>query len=593
MRFYLLGLFFLCCITFLMSCATPTQPTGGPPDETPPSIERTTPEQGTVNFSDDEIRFYFDKYVNRESFVNAFRIDPDLQLDYNLKWSGKSVRVRFEDSLPDSTTIIFTIGTDFADTNRNRIRSPFVLALSTGDTIDDGKIEGKIRDGKTGKPMESATVLLYREPFDLSVGADYVSETDSAGKVQFAYLRDGDYKVFWLDDRNRNRIWDVSTESARPFNTNIVQVNQNEPSSVGIIYVDEPDTIRPALQGVGMLSDVRLRLRYSRSMRLEDGAEVSIIDSTGNLFTEAVPLYTDPNDQSVLFAQTRNQIPENETFKVQTQNILDIHGNEPNDDSPEFEGSASSDTTRVRLIRHLTDIGVLDNEPHIFQFSAFLEGDIIMDSLLVVQDEIIYTDWEPLEVEDNLLFLYPPEKWKDGSDYTVRFFDVTRGAFNDIPLKIWQRARLGAIEITFEDTPGNNEAEHFIEVFDTDQIRVFGGRTTEMLEVPNLPAGDYIVKSFRDENGDGIWNRGIVEPFSPPEPIVIKRGVRVLERMTGELELSYTEETSQDSQENPEGELKVNPEDDTTSTKEMNYEKENEEGQDLKPDDSNEDIKHP
>ncbi len=522
-------------------CATPTAPTGGEVSRIPPSIIKTVPETGTVNFDDDEIRFYFDKYLDRRSFENAFSINPDLQLDYRVRFRGRSVRIQFNEPLPDSTTVIFTLGTELSDVDRNRIRSPIVLALSTGPTIDEGNIEGRILDAFTGKALEGATVLLYREPFDLEQRAEYVAQTDSSGKVSFSYLRDGEYKAFWLNDRNRNRIWDREREAARPFNKQFVSVTDGETAQLGTMFVGEPDTLRPELQGVGMFSSQRLRLRFSREMLLHDDSEIVVVDTLGNTFASALPLYAQPDQMNVVFAHTERRLPEDQTFRIETKGITDKHGNLPTDYSPGFTGSMVSDTTHVRKIRHLTSGGVFETEPHVFQFSTLIEGTVLMDSLQIVQDEIIYTAWEPYEIEGNLLFIYPPENWQDGSNYTARFFDVRNGVFRDVPMKILRSSRMGSIDLEIAEKYRKEEIYHHITVYDKDGFEVFSGKTTDSIEIPMLPAGHYTIRSFKDLNGDGRWFRGSVDPFEIPEPLVIQRSLRVAERMASDIELSYSE----------------------------------------------------
>jgi len=534
--FSIIGIIFFVLIS---SCATPTQPTGGQPDQTPPVVVRTVPAQGTTLFDGDEIRFYFDKYVNRESFANAFRIDPDMRLDYRIRWSGRSARVQFQQPLPDSTTIIFTLGTEFSDVNRNRIRTPFVLALSTGPTIDDGQIVGRIVDGKTGRSREGATVLLYRQPFDLTERADYVAESDSSGKVNFGYLRDGVYKAFWVDDRNRNRTWDRRMEAARPFPIEFVEVDQNNLAQLGVLHINEPDTVRPELQGIGLFSSTRLRLRFSRDMMLSDGAAISITDTLGTVVGSAIPLYASTEDRTIIFARSENPLNPTNTYRISTIGISDIHGNLPLPTSLDFQGSSVTDTTRIRLIKHNTEKGVLDNEPHIFTFSTFIQGSLVVDSLQIVQDEIIYTAWEPLEVKNNRLKIIPPGRWQDGSNYTARIFDSSTGSRRDFKLNIFQRNRLGGLEIIVDESSRKEGLYNHITLVNSEGATVFSGKTLDKIEILNLTPGNYILTMFRDDNHDGIWNRGTVDPFESPEPIVIERGVRVAERMTGELVLDY------------------------------------------------------
>lgn len=524
---------------FLLRCATPTQPTGGPPDTTPPVVIGTFPQDGTVNFSGDEIRFDFNKYMNRQSFGNAFRIDPIAGVRYEVNWRGRSVRVRFEQPLPDSTTVIFTLGTELSDHNRNRMANPFVLALSTGDTIDEGEIEGRIIDARTGKGKRDAFVFLYRFPFDFEERASYVAETDTAGRVTFTHLAEGLYRAIWVDDRNRNRIWNPANEAARPFYRETVRVQEGQPASLGTLFVNEPDTTRPTLQGIGLFSSTRLRLRYSRDMMIQPEAEIRILDSLGQDFTQAVPLFADKQQADVVFAQALRPLPENQTFTLRSRGLTDLRGNEPRTSDRTFTGSSAADTTHVRMTRHLNERGVRGSEPMIFEFSTLLAGTSVVDSLEVVQDEVIYEAWEPLEVQDNLLFLFPPDIWDESSDYTIRIYDEFAGTRRNISTKILPRSGLGSLSISVAEAGRMEGVLHHISLLDDAGNLVFEGQTEDELTIADLPQGRYTLLSFRDDDGDGRWFRGEVEPFRAPEPFLAQRNVEVHGRMEGETELEY------------------------------------------------------
>lgn len=526
--------------SLVFSCATPTQPTGGPQDQSPPRIIETEPKNGTVNFDGNEVRFYFDKYVNRESFATAFRISPLVGIRYDLSWRGRSVRVQFDEPLPDTTTVIFTIGTEFSDTNRNRITQPFVLALSTGDTIDEGEIQGKVLDARTGKGKQDAFVFLYREPFNLESQADYVAETDTSGAVNFTYLRTGRYKALWVDDRNRNNRWNQRNEAARPFYEEFIDVTQSGTADLGVMYINEPDTTRPQLQGTGMFSSQRLRLRYSRDMTIQPGASISITDSLGNTVSDAIPLYVDKEQNNVIFAHSRSPLPdEGMRYRTSTNGITDIHGNEPGSSSPSFSGSTQRDTTQVRLIRHLTENGVLQDEPFVFEFSTLIEGTSAVDSLEVIRDETIYERWEPVEVEDNLLYIFPADIWEESSDYTIRIFNELSGSYSNISTTVFPQSRMGSLRIIIDDEQRVTDVAHFITIKDRNGIIVFEGETEDELLVENLVPGHHTIIAFRDDNGDGSWFRGQAQPFRAAEPYVVNRGVEIHSRMEGELQLRY------------------------------------------------------
>lgn len=533
------------------SCATPTQPTGGPPDQTPPMVVETRPANGSVNFEGDEIRFYFDKYVDRESFNRAFRIDPVAGIRYEVKWSGRSARVQFEESLPDSTTLIFTIGTDFSDTRRNRLSQPFVLALSTGSVIDEGEIRAQVLDGETGRGKPDAFVFLYREPVDLETAASYVAQSDTAGKVQFSYLAEGRYKAFYVDDRNQNRRWEPEREVAHPFYKELVTVEQGQTAELGRMYINEPDTLRPRLEGIGMFSSQRLRLRYSREMQIGPEARIGVLDSLGQEFTPAVPLYADPDTEGIIFAQTARELDENARYQLRTEGITDIHGNEPEASDRDFSGSAEPDTTRMRLIRHITREGVRQDEPFIFEFSTLLEGSAVVDSLEVIEDEIIYEVWEPLEVDANLLYIFPPPPgtWREGSDYTVRIYDAESGSYQNVETDFFPESQAGSLRITiagesengFTTEADSGSVRHHITLLNERGETVFEERigADEAALAENLRPGMYTLRAFQDVDENGSWFRGEVQPWRAPELYHVERSIEVFSRMEGDYELQY------------------------------------------------------
>ena len=292
---------FIVIVAIAYSCATPSSPTGGPPDREGPKIVSTEPETGTTNFSKREIIFHFSEFVNRGSITNEITVEPDVGIDYSLDWGRKSLSIEFESALPELTTLIVTIGTGLSDTNGNKLAAPKKVAVSTGPEIDQGELQGRILDAQTGEGNEGNKILLYRSPVNLEERANYTAETDTAGIFQFSYLRQGSYKVFWVDDRNRNRIWEPDRERAQPFSREFIELEKAESDTLSTLYVANSDTSEAALQGVGLFSSRRLRMRFSENIIATDSMRISISDSLGNSYSDAYPLYRLPDENYVLF----------------------------------------------------------------------------------------------------------------------------------------------------------------------------------------------------------------------------------------------------------------------------------------------------
>ena len=318
----------LFAICLLGSCATPSSPTGGPPDEKGPEIVSTEPESGATNFTGQSITLHFSEFVERSSLRQAIVVEPDIGISYELDWGRKSVDIEFDRAIPDLTTLIVTIGTDFEDVNGNGMSSPQKVAFSTGPEIDKGKLFGQILEAGTAEGSKGERVLLYRDPFDLTTKADYIASTDTSGSFAFSYLREGKYKAFWVHDRNRNKIWDPKQERAQPFGNEFVTLAKEGSDTLGTVYTTSVDTTRPALQGVGLFSSQRMRMRFSENIQLTDSTSISLTDTLDSVLGTVTPLYIQPGDPYILFAQSGQPLSPTSSYSINVSGIVDESANE-------------------------------------------------------------------------------------------------------------------------------------------------------------------------------------------------------------------------------------------------------------------------
>ncbi|MCH8496419.1 MAG: Ig-like domain-containing protein, partial [Balneolales bacterium] len=77
----------------LTSCATPVAPTGGERDRSGPIVASMSPQNGTVNFRERVVRITFEDYVDRNSFRQAFQIEPNINIPFEISWRRKTATV--------------------------------------------------------------------------------------------------------------------------------------------------------------------------------------------------------------------------------------------------------------------------------------------------------------------------------------------------------------------------------------------------------------------------------------------------------------------------------------------------------------------
>lgn len=520
------------------ACATPTSPTGGPPDEEAPQIVSTEPQTGTTNFDGRSITFHFSEFINRGSITNAIVVEPDVGIPYSLNWGRKSLSVDFEDELPELTTLIVTIGTDLADMNGNKMTSPYQVAVSTGPEIDKGQISGKILDAQTGSGSEGYRVLLYREPIDLTTTAAYSAETDTGGTFQFSYLSPGDYKAIWVDDLNRNRIWDRERERAQPFQREFVSLQQAGADTLETLYIAQSDTTKPMFQGVGLFNSRRLRMRFSENIELTDSTSIVINDSLGSVYSDVYPLYISPAEPYILFAHSDEPLAPEDSFEVVLNNISDTFGNiQPVSVQP-TTGSDQSDTTAQRTIKRTNEAGLFPDEPLEIIYARPITEQAIRDSLKIVAGTELVEDVQSyIQTERNRLIIAPPEQWRDGLEYEVRVWDPTQNTHKNVAPTIWHESDLGDLNVQLEDTTLTNTYRLILK---TEERGVMTDTSfTRQVEITGLPPLSYQAVVYEDLNDNKRWDAGQVEPFRAPEPYFIQNNVPVKGNFTADLYISF------------------------------------------------------
>lgn len=544
-------------LSFAAGCATPIGPTGGPPDREGPEVLETYPAAGTTNFDDNKVRFGFNEFIDRNSFRQNVSIEPDLGIEFEVGFGRKTATVSFTDPLPENTTIIVKVGTEVTDTNGNELAGSFDLALSTGDVLDDGKVTAEILEAGTGEKESGRRVFLYREPVDFSARANYIAETDTSGVIEFGYLSEGTYRAIWVDDVNRNRTWERNRESAQPFGVESFELGKGEEVDLGMLYVALADTVTPKIDGVGLLTEDRLRLRLSEEVLWGDQSSIVVTDTLGNEVTRATPLYISESDPTILFAQSEDALPESEMFTLRAEGITDFSNNLLEVNFSPFTGSGQPDTTAFRTILHNAGSGLFPDEPLEITYSKFIDDDTVVDSLTVVEGDQLYPDWERVETDRHKLRIYPRNLlWGAGIRYQFRVWNPWAEEREQIDPEIWQRNDMGGIELVLEDP--EPDATHFLSLTDRDGSILVDTTFTDTVLVENLPPLEYQAVVFADVNANGRWDAGSVDPYEKPEPYLVRNSVPVREGFTSELLLRFSGREPGEDTEPEEEEMDIN-----------------------------------
>jgi len=272
----------------LAACANPVAPSGGPRDDTPPSVVETRPVRDTVNVSTDTRSIYieFSEYVERSTLPRALSITPQFDGRLRFSWSGQGVTIELPSALRDSTTYIFSLDADLSDTRGVSLDRPVTVAFSTGPRINRGRIRGRVVGPRRGEGRAQVDVFAYAlddgtssPPASLPDQPAYRTQTGEEGTFSFDYLREQDYYVVALRDNNRNRRLDPTEPYAVPPRGALPA--DEDSTEIPVPWLLTPaDTAGPRVQQVTPLSRRRVRLSFDEPVR--PGSRRSAAPSRGS-----------------------------------------------------------------------------------------------------------------------------------------------------------------------------------------------------------------------------------------------------------------------------------------------------------------------
>ena len=338
----------------LASCANPVPPTGGPRDETPPSIRSTRPVQDTVNVSTSRrsVTITFSEYVERSTMTQALSITPQVEDRVRFDWSGRSVTVELPGNLRDSTTYIFTLSTDLTDARGVSLEEPIQFAFSTGPRINQGQLQGTVVGPTDGAPKPKVGVFAYelpdtvrRPPTPLPKRPAYRTQTGEDGTFSFNYLREKRYFVLALKDNNRNQ----RPDPAEPFAVPPV-VSLRADSTETIVPVPwlltQVDTLGPRVQRAEPQSRQRVQVSFNEPVGIAAPTDRWVVrDSVTGASVPVRAVYESPQRPDAVILRTSPMEEHRHAVPLTSSLVTDTLGQSVRPDTVRFDAVSQPDTT--------------------------------------------------------------------------------------------------------------------------------------------------------------------------------------------------------------------------------------------------------
>ncbi|MGB1308643.1 MAG: Ig-like domain-containing protein [Oceanihabitans sp.] len=241
----------------LNGCANRGRPSGGPKDVTAPKIVKSTPENFSTNFTNKEIKIYFNEYIKiknvRKQLIISPPMDPAPEIT-PLGSASKYITIKIHDTLQENTTYAFNFGNSIVDNNEENPYSYYNYVFSTGNFLDSLSITGEIKDAALRKTEDFISVRLYEvdSTFNDSIVYNklpkYVTNTlDSTTQFSINNIKAGKYLLVALKDANQDNKYQQKTDKIGFYKKHI-EVPTTEAFNISL-FKEEIDfnIIRPRL----------------------------------------------------------------------------------------------------------------------------------------------------------------------------------------------------------------------------------------------------------------------------------------------------------------------------------------------------------
>ncbi|MBQ0046214.1 MAG: Ig-like domain-containing protein [Prevotellaceae bacterium] len=211
----------------LVACANIGAPDGGPFDETPPKIVRTSPKFGEANSKNvKKIVIEFDEIIKIENAQEKVIVSPPQIEQPEIEASGKKVTVTLLDSLIPNSTYTIDFADAIVDNNEGNPYGDYAFTFSTGERVDTFQVSGNVLQAENLEPIKGILVGLYKVSDDVesdsvrelpdstfrTIPFERISRTDSRGHFVVKGLSPGKYRAFALQDQNQNYVYDQRSE---------------------------------------------------------------------------------------------------------------------------------------------------------------------------------------------------------------------------------------------------------------------------------------------------------------------------------------------------------------------------------------------
>lgn len=202
---------------FLAACASMGRPEGGPRDTDPPVYVGSNPRPGQLRFSGNKIVVEFNENVALDDAMNKVVVSPAQRTTPVVSAIGRKVTVELRDTMQPDMTYTIDFADAIKDLNESNILDGFALDFATGDSIDTLRISGRVFEARNLEPAQGMLIGVYSNLSDTAITTlpfERITKTNQLGQFTLRNLKAGTYRIFAINDVNRDYHWDRSEDVA-------------------------------------------------------------------------------------------------------------------------------------------------------------------------------------------------------------------------------------------------------------------------------------------------------------------------------------------------------------------------------------------
>lgn len=320
-------------LVILASCAKRGNITGGAKDTIAPVLKASFPKNFSTEFSGNTIKLTFDEFIKLKDLKKQLIISPPLKNEPLIipQTPTKTITIKINDTLQNSTTYSFNFGQSIADNNEGNPYNQFKYVFSTGKHIDSLAISGKVKDAYSKEVESFVSVMLYdvNKNFNDSIVYKemprYVTNTlDSLKTFRLENLKAGKYLLVAMKDYNANNKFDPKKDKIG-FYKQFISIPNDTVYELELFKENLPFKAFKPTQASGN----RLLLGYEGNIKLKENRPKITLKNKGNLIPAVVtqlpkkdslqvwykPIKTD----SLSIEVTQHNYQKSFTFKVKDQ----------------------------------------------------------------------------------------------------------------------------------------------------------------------------------------------------------------------------------------------------------------------------------